>query len=62
MSASKSAPYFYCSSFVAFPPLNACFFTFFSIYFGVSVMKIPEFGIDADIFPPDPCKEGKNFE
>jgi hypothetical protein len=46
---------------VALPPLKAFFFTLFSIYFGVSVMNIPEFGMDADIFELKPCREGKNL-
>jgi hypothetical protein len=57
----RSAPYFYCYYFVAFPPLTACF-TFLSIYLGVSVINIPEVGIDADILVPNPCNDGKNFE
>ena len=54
MSTDKSAPYFSCYYFVALPPEKANLFIFFSIYFGVSVIKIPELGIEADIFVPKP--------
>lgn len=61
MSIFRSAPYFYCYSLVAPPPLTAPPI-FFWICFGVSVKKIPEFGFEADILVPKPCNEGKNFE
>jgi len=61
MSIVKSAPYFYCYSFVALPPLNACLFILPSICFIVSVMKIPEFGTEPDIFELKPCRDGKNL-
>lgn len=61
MSIVRSAPYNYCSSLVALPPLTDPLI-FFSIYFGVSVKKIPVFGHEADILVPKPCKEGKNLE
>ncbi len=56
-----SAPNFSCSYLVALPPLKACFLILFSIYLGVSVMKIPEVGMDPDILELNPCKAGKNL-
>lgn len=61
MSIERSAPYFYCYSFVALPPLTADLI-FFYICLGVSVRNIPVLGHEADIFVPKPCKEGKNLE
>lgn len=58
----RSAPNFSCSYLVALPPLKACFLILFSIYFGLSVMKIPDVGTDADIFVWKPCSDGKNLE
>jgi hypothetical protein len=34
---------------------------FFSISLGVSVMKIPVLGSEADIFVMNPCSDGKNL-
>ena len=39
-------PYYY---FIALPPKKTNLFILFSIYFGVSVIKIPELGIEADL-------------
>ena len=47
--------------YLVFPPPDTDPEIFFWISFGVSVKKIPDKGVEADIFVPKPCKEGKNL-
>ena len=61
-STSGLPPFFWWSSCVAPPPLNACDLIFLAIFFGSSVMKIAEFSFDADILVLAPCKAGRNLE
>ena len=54
------APSRRCSSTVALPPVNA-FITFFRAWVSVSVVKMLDSGMEADILPPGPRRLGRSL-